>query len=108
MGRVRNESASGFVIVSIVCLSNSISGIEAVVSITAINSPGSTFSFSLTYSDFIRPVIFVTSVTGGFTVVISIWAGIVSGYLINHERSINNINTNKIMVVPHLSIFFGG
>src|SRR4030066_399907 len=89
-------------------LSSSISRIDAAVSITARSCPGKTFSPSFTYNLLIRPVILLTSVTGGFTVVISTWAGTTSGYLISHERRINRAKTEKIKVVPHRIILRGG
>jgi hypothetical protein len=62
----------------------------------------------LTKNEFICPVILVTRVTGGFEVVISIGAEIVSGYLINHARTIKRRKSKSNMVVPHLKIRRGG
>jgi ABC-type dipeptide/oligopeptide/nickel transport system permease subunit len=55
-----------------------------------------------------RPVILVVSVTGGFTVVISMGAGMMSGYLINHAKRTRSRKTKKIITVPHRIIFRGG
>jgi hypothetical protein len=47
-------------------------------------------------------------VTGGFSVVISTWAGIVSGYLISHAKTMNKMKTRIIIDAPHLRINLGG
>jgi ABC-type dipeptide/oligopeptide/nickel transport system permease subunit len=67
-----------------------------------------TFSLSFTKKEFICPVILVTRVTGGFVVVISTEAGIVSGYFINQANRIKRIKTDNIIDVPHLRILLGG
>jgi hypothetical protein len=47
-----------------------------------------------------RPVTFVTRVTAGFTVVISMGARIISGYLITHASNSKRRKIMKIRVVP--------
>jgi hypothetical protein len=50
----------------------------------------------------------VTRVTGGFSVVISMEAGIVSGYFISQANKMKRIKTRIIIVAPHLRIRRGG
>jgi ABC-type dipeptide/oligopeptide/nickel transport system permease subunit len=41
-------------------------------------------------------------------VVISMGAGMISGYLISHAKRVRSRKTEKIIAVPHLIIFRGG